>query len=168
MMCNALLAARSPPRFEPMADGLSRGGRNWADAAQRCEAGLRPQSFRVVAGRKEKLGGSDVPDRIAGDEVRRQLIDDGGDHHIEIRDLIMQFEVTAGQGLKADAIGGFHVAISSKIGPLRGQGADELHAGDAPQLIEKAVGSADDRVVDHLQSDAPGAHRGLLASHDNP
>ena len=62
--------------------------------------------FRVVAGRKEKLGGSDAADRIAGDEVRGQLIDDGGDHHIEIRDLIMQFEVTAGQGLEADAIGG--------------------------------------------------------------
>ena len=89
-----------------MADGLSGRGRNWADAAQRCEAGFRPQSFRVVAGRKEKLGSSDVADRIAGDEVRRQLIDDGGDYRIEICDLIMQFEVTAGQGLEADAIGG--------------------------------------------------------------
>ena len=151
-----------------MADGLSGRRRNWADAAQRCEAGFRPQSFRVVAGRKEKLGGSDVADRIARDEVRRQLIDDGGDHHIEIRDLIMQFEVTAGQGLEADAIGGFQVAISSKIGPPRGQGADELHAGEAAQLIAKAVGSADDRVVDHLQGDAPGVHRGLPASHENP
>jgi hypothetical protein len=32
-----------------------------------------------------------VANRIAGDEVRRQLADDGGDHHIEICDLIMQF-----------------------------------------------------------------------------
>jgi hypothetical protein len=94
--------------------------------------------------------------------------DDGGDHRIEIRDLIMQFEATAGQGLEADAIGGFHVAISSKIGPPRGQGAVELHADEAAQLVAKAVGSADDRIVDHLQGDAPGAHRSLPASHENP
>jgi hypothetical protein len=40
-----------------------------------------------------------------------------------------------------DAIGGFHVAISSKIGPPRSQGADELHVGEAAQLIAKAVGN---------------------------
>ena len=47
-----------------------------------------------------------MANRIAGDEVRRQLVYDGSDHHIEICDLIMQFEVTAGQRLEADAIGG--------------------------------------------------------------
>jgi hypothetical protein len=40
----------------------------------------RSQSFWIVAGRKEELRGSDVADRIAGDEVRRQFVDDGGDH----------------------------------------------------------------------------------------
>ena len=30
--------------------------------------------------------------------VRRQLIDDGGDHRIEIRDLVMQFEVSTSEG----------------------------------------------------------------------
>jgi hypothetical protein len=39
---------------------------------------------------------------------------------------------------------------------------------EAAQLIAKTVGSADDRIVDHLQGDAPGAHRGLPASHENP
>ena len=62
------------------------------------------------------------------------------DYRIEISDLIMQFEVTAGQVMEADAIGGFQVAMGSKIGLPRGQGADELHAGKAAQLIAKTVG----------------------------
>src|ERR1700683_2235802 len=88
---------------EAMPDGLSRGRRNGADAAQRREAGLRPQSFGIVAGRKEKLGGSDVADRIAGHKVRRQLVDNGGDHYIQVRDLVMQFEVTASKGFEAES-----------------------------------------------------------------
>ena len=50
----------------------------------------------------------------------------------------MQFEVTAGQRLETDAIGGIQVAISGKIGSPRGQRADELHAGQAAQLIAQA------------------------------
>ena len=55
--------------------------------------------------------------RIACDEVGRQLVDDGDNHRVEIRDLIMQFEVSAGQGFEADAIGRLHVAISGKVRP---------------------------------------------------
>src|SRR6202021_1303755 len=120
---------------EAMPDGLSRGRRNGADAAQRREAGLRPQSFGIVAGRKEKLGGSDVADRIAGHKVRRQLVDNGGDHYIQVRDLVMQFEVTASKGFEADAIGGIQVAICCQIRAPGGQGADELHAGKEPASI---------------------------------
>ena len=69
-------------------------------------AGLRTQAFWIVAGRKEKLRSAGMADRIARDQVRRELVDDGDDHCVEIRDLIMQFEVTAGEGLEADAIGG--------------------------------------------------------------
>jgi hypothetical protein len=83
---------------EPMPDCLSRRRGNRADATQGCEAGLRPQSFRIVAGHKEELGCSDVADRIPGDEVRRQLVDNGCNHRIEIGDLIVQFEVPAAQG----------------------------------------------------------------------
>ena len=36
---------------EPVSNGLSRRRRNRTDAAQRCEAGFRAQSFRVAAGR---------------------------------------------------------------------------------------------------------------------
>src|SRR6201987_1405432 len=112
---------------EPMPDGLSRRCGSRTDPAQRCEAGFRPQSFRIVAGRKEKLCGSGVADRIAGDEVRRQLIDDGGDHRVEIRDVVMQFEATAGKGSEADPIGGIQISIGGKVGPPRGQRANELH-----------------------------------------
>jgi hypothetical protein len=168
MMCSALLAARSPPRLSRwrtvFPDDAGTGLTPHSDA----KLASRAQSFRIVAGCKEELRSSDVADRIAGDEVRRQLIDDGDDHYIEIRDLVMQFQVTASQGLEPDAIGGIQVAIGGKIGSPRGQGADELHAGKAAQLIAKAVGSADDCVVDHLQGDAPGAHRGLPAGHENP
>jgi hypothetical protein len=83
-----------------MADGLSGRGRNWADAAQRCEAG----SDRNLSGLSPAVRGSWAahmwPIEIARDEVRRQLIGDGGDHQIEIRDLNKKFEVTAGQGLE--------------------------------------------------------------------
>src|SRR6516225_10306483 len=144
-----------------MPDRLSRGRRNGADAAQRCEAGLRPQSFRIVASRKEELRSSDMADRIAGDEVWRQLVDNGGDHYIQVRDLVMQFEVTASKGFEADAIGGIQGAICGQVRAPRGQGSNELHAGKAAELISNAVGSADDRVLDHLQGDAPGAHCGL-------
>src|ERR1700722_20258290 len=98
-----------------MPDGLSRRRRNWADAAQRREAGLRPQSFGTVAGGKEELRSSDMADRIASDEVRRQLVDNGRDHRIQVRDLVMQFEVSASKGFEADAIGGIQVAICGQI-----------------------------------------------------
>src|ERR1700677_515344 len=58
------------------------------------------QTLRIVAGRKEELGCSNVADRIPGDEVRRQLVDNGCNHRIEIGDLIVQFEVPAAQGLE--------------------------------------------------------------------
>src|SRR3984957_11678628 len=154
--------------IEPMPDGPSRRPRNRADAAYGCEAGFRAQSFRIVAGRKEKLGSAGMADRIAGDEVRGQFVDDGGDHRVEICDLVMQLEVTAGEGFEADAIGRIHVAIGGKIGSPRGQRTDELHAGETAQLIAQAIRGADDRVVDHLQGDAPRAHRRLPASHQNP
>ncbi len=110
MMCNALLAARSPPR-------LSRWRTVFPEEAG---TGLTPHndaklaSDRNLSGLSPAVRGAarfDLANRIAGDELLRRLIDDGGDHRIEIRDLIMQFEVTAGQGLEADAIGGFQVAM---------------------------------------------------------
>ena len=55
-----------------------------------------------------------------------------------------------------------------EIGSPRGQRTDELHAGEAAQLIAQAIGGADDRVVDHLQGDTPGAHRRLPAKPSEP
>jgi hypothetical protein len=63
IMRNVLLAARSPSAIEPMMDGLSQRRRNWAGAVSRCEAAFRSQSFGIVAGRKKKLGGSNLADR---------------------------------------------------------------------------------------------------------
>jgi hypothetical protein len=60
-----------------------------------------------------------MADRIAGNEVRRQLVDNGCDHRVQVRDLVMQFEVAAGQRLEADTIGGLQVAICGQIGPPR-------------------------------------------------
>jgi hypothetical protein len=109
-----------------------------------------------------------MADRIAGDEVGRQLVDNGCDHHIQVRDLVMQLEVAASKGFEADAIGGIQVAICRQIRAPRGQRSNELHTGKVAELIPKAVGGADDCVVDHLQGDAPGAYRGLPAGHENP
>ena len=93
-----------------MADGLSQRGRTGLTphndaklASDRNLSGLSPAVRRSWAA---SIGRS-----IAADELHRRLIDDGGDYRIEYRDLIMQFEVTAGQGLEADAIGEFQVAM---------------------------------------------------------
>jgi len=113
------------------------------------------------------LGCSDVADRVPGDQVRRQLVDNGCDHHIQVRDLVMQFEVAASKGFEADTIGGLQVPIRGQVRAPRRKGSDELHAGKAAELISKAVRRADDRVVDHLQGDAPRAYRRFPASHQN-
>jgi hypothetical protein len=62
-----------------------------------------------------------MADGIACDEVRRQLIDDGGDHRIEIRDLVMQFEVSTSEGFEGDAIGRLHITIGNQVGPALAQ-----------------------------------------------
>ena len=114
------------------------------------------------------MRGAGVAYRIACDEIRRQLVNDGGDHRVEIRDLIMQLEVSAGEGFECDAIGRFHIAIGSQVWPPCGQRADELHAGHATQLIAQPVRGADDRILDQLQCDTPGRYSRLPASHQNP
>ena len=91
MVCSAQLAARSPPRLSRCRTVFPEDARTGLTPAQRCEAGLRPQSFGIVAGRKEELRSSDMADRIACDEVRRELVDNGCDHRTQVRDLVMQF-----------------------------------------------------------------------------
>ena len=146
MMCNALFAARSPPR-------LSRWRTVFPDDAG---TGLTPHSDAKLASDRSLSGLSPAvrrswaapmwPIELRGDKVRRQLIDDGGDHHIEIRNLVVQLKVTSGEQFEADAIGGIQIAICCQIRPPGGQRTDELHAGEVAQLIAKGVGSADDRV----------------------
>jgi hypothetical protein len=65
-----------------------------------------------------------MADRIAFDEVRRQLVDDCGDHRVEIRDLVMQLEVSTGERFEADAIGGFNIPKRGKVRPPGGQRAN--------------------------------------------
>jgi hypothetical protein len=57
-----------------------------------------------------------MPDRVAGDEVRRQLVDDGGDHRVEIPKLVVQLEVASGEGFETDTISGVQVTIGCQIG----------------------------------------------------
>ena len=107
MLYSALLAARISASVEAVPDGLSRGRRNGADATDDAKLASERDAFRFVAGRKEKLGGSDVGRSNCGaTRFGCQLVDNGGDHYIQVRDLVMQFEVTASKGFEADAIGG--------------------------------------------------------------
>ena len=118
-MCNALLAARSPPPLSRCLTVLPDDAGTGLTPHSDVEAGFRSarKSFRIVAGRKEKLGSASMADRMAGDEVRGQFVDDGGDHRVEICDLVMQLEVTAAEGLgRPILIGGIQVAIGGKIG----------------------------------------------------
>ena len=45
------------------------------------------------------------PIELRATRFRGQFVDDGGDHRVEICDLVMQLEVTAGEGFEGDAIG---------------------------------------------------------------
>jgi hypothetical protein len=51
-------------------------------------------TFRIVASRKEEAPSPDIADRIAGDDVWRQLFDNGCDHRIEVA-----IKVTASKGI---------------------------------------------------------------------
>ena len=57
-----------------------------------------------------------MPDRIAGDEVRRPLVDDGGDHRVAIPKLVVQLEVASSEGFETDTISGVQVTIGCQIG----------------------------------------------------
>ena len=89
------------------------------------------------------------------------LVNDGADHHLEIGDLVVQFQVAPRQGLQADPVGSLDVAVGAEIGPPRRQRSDELLPGNPAQRLAQAVGRAHDGVVDHLQGDAPGRGRRL-------
>ena len=115
MMCGALLAARSPPRLRRW--GSSCPTRHGAHAAERREGGLRPQRLRIVAGREQELCGARTPDRMTRDEVRREFVDDGPDHRVEIGDLVVQFQRAAGSGCEADPVSGFDIAIARQVWP---------------------------------------------------
>ena len=116
-------------------------GRAKHSTSKNYDRNLRQADGRTSAccGGKEELRSSDIADRITGDEIRRQLADDGGDHGIQVRDLIVQFEVAASQRLEADAIGGIQVPIRGQIWAPRSQRPDELHAGQTAELIPKAT-----------------------------
>src|ERR1700758_5641893 len=147
MMCNALLAARSPPR-------LSRWRTVFPDDAG---TGLTPHNDAKLASDRNLSGLSPAVRRSRAAPmwpIELQATRFGASSSTMAAIIASRSAISScnsrerrGEGLEADAIGGFHVAISSKIGPPRGQGADELHAGEAAQLIAKAVGSADDRIV---------------------
>jgi hypothetical protein len=62
MRHKAWLVWRSPPRFQPVAVGAARGGRDRGDAAQMREGGLAAQSLGVVAGGDQELAGGVDPD----------------------------------------------------------------------------------------------------------
>ena len=77
--------------------------------------GLTPQSAAklaserrrsgVVAGGQEQLRGGAVTDGVPRHQVGCKLIDDGGDHDVEIGDLVVQFEIAACERLERDPIG---------------------------------------------------------------
>src|SRR3712207_9524793 len=88
---------RSTSSVQAMAGRLARGGGHGTDAAQRREAGFRSKALRIVAGRQEELCGRAMADRVAGHKGGRELLDNGGDHGVEVGDLVVQFKVASGQ-----------------------------------------------------------------------
>src|SRR4051794_33899776 len=81
---------------QPMTSGFPRGGGHGADPTQGREASLRAQSLRIVAGCEQQLCGAYVANGVPRHQVGRQLIDDGGDHGIQVGDSVVQLEIAAG------------------------------------------------------------------------
>jgi hypothetical protein len=100
-----------------------------------------------------------VADRVLRHEVWGELVDDGGDHDVEVSDLVVQLEVAPGQRLERDPVGRGDVAVVGHVWPPGGKRPDEPHAGQLPQLVAEIIGGADDRVVDHLQRNVSGVAR---------
>src|SRR5512144_173358 len=88
-------------------------GRGWdrAHAAECSEACFGMQALGVVAGGEEELRGGRVTDGIPCHQGGSKLIDDGGDHGIEVGDLVVKFEISASERLERDPIGRCHIAI---------------------------------------------------------
>jgi hypothetical protein len=102
-----------------------------------------------------------MTDRVARHQLWSELIDDGGDHVVEIGDLVVQLEIASGERLERDAIRGETVAVVGQIGAPCRQRPDELHPRHSAQRVAEVVGGADDGVLDHLQGDALGSAGGL-------
>src|SRR5919112_2370409 len=88
---------------QPMTSGFPRRGGHGADPAQRREAGFRAQPLRIVPGCEGQLCGADMSDGVARHQVGRQLIDNGGDHCIQVGNFVVQLEIAAGPGRLAGA-----------------------------------------------------------------
>ena len=125
------------------------------------------QAFRVVACSQQQLRGGLVTNGIPRHKRGGELIDDGGDHGIKVGDLVMQLEVASSKGLQCDPIGRCHRAVVRHVRAPGRQCPDELHTGQLAQHIAESVGRADDRVLDHLQRDAPGSDCGFPTCLEN-
>src|SRR5215212_3634038 len=73
-----------------MSSCLAGGGRDRTDPAKGSEACFGLQPLRVVAGCQQQLRGGLVADRVLRHKVGCQLIDDSGDHAVEVADLVMR------------------------------------------------------------------------------
>ena len=123
MMCSALFAARSPPRF-----------RQWRIVLpDEAGIGLTPQSAAKLASDDKRSGLSPAVAAVArrsrvrwvsAPRDRVRVVDDGGDHDVEIGDLVLQLEISPGERLERDPVGGDRVAIVGEIGPPGGQRTD--------------------------------------------
>src|SRR3954452_4305889 len=133
MICRALLAARSPPL-------LSRWRVVLPDEAG---TGLTPHRAAKLASERKRCTLSPAvrsncaadswPIEFRATRVGCEFIDEGNDHGVEIRDLVMQFEVSPSKRLQGNPVGRGYVSVVGQVRPPGCQGPDELHAGHFAQ-----------------------------------
>ena len=87
-----------PAAVESVTAGHARGGREWGDAAEHGEAGLRAEPVGVVAGGDQQLAGDLGPDPHPVQELRREGGDQRLDEFVEGGDLIAQLKDAGGPG----------------------------------------------------------------------
>jgi hypothetical protein len=81
------------------------------------EAGLGLQTLDVVARRQQQLRRGAMTDRVPIHEGGRELVDGGGDHSVEVGDLVVQFEVVPSERPERDPVGRDHVAVVRHVRP---------------------------------------------------
>ena len=68
-----------------------------------------------------------------------QFVDDRFYHHIQNRNLVMQFEIATRQRFQCDPVCCVHLAVSGHVRTPSGKGTGLLHTGEVPNIVSQII-----------------------------